>query len=294
MTIALLFALSAPAAEPTVAIACPFTAEAAKRYRVEKIKVQDRGQGPTTRHERYEMSLAVAARDGATATVAVDYGDTELLQSDDPLYARIVEAGNAQDVALRLQVDLGATRLAVANMDEVLAGYTAVADVVVAMMKENPAIPEKVIAGTRAMMVDPKIIEPSLTGELRPLFQYTCGEFSRAPVSYEARLPNPFGGDGLPAKGTVTVTEQGGALSFEVTERIDLVNARPLLEPAFARMGVEMPADARLDELPIDVSYEMHVSVDPASGWVTDWRSVRTTKTGPGTSTDELKMTAID
>jgi hypothetical protein len=268
------------------------------RLKLTKGREQSRAGKPTTRatgHSEVQLTVLEAGDDGYVlrwATVSIDK------PLDPRVTADQAEALNhlAGKYVLEFEVDARATVKRLRNWDEVQRGIAEASELV---MRNVPA-PERDSVGKALGLVfeSRDRAEPLLLKE-PTLFlaavgrAYTKGK----PFEYDDLIPNPFGGDPFPAKGSfslISLDQEDVAIAFRQT--LDPEKTGVILLDAMKRMAERMGRPVPTT-IPAGQDFEINDSadfiIDVATGWPRSMSHRREVKAQGQTRVDSLKIETI-
>ncbi len=203
------------------------------------------------------------------------------IDTEDPVSKRMVEAANAWTVKPKVQYFTESMTMNLANTKEIQPLFAALAEELGGMLKEQGA-PDAVIANMQQMVSNPAMIEGSVTRDLYPLFNYTCGSFPTTPVDYETQIPSPMGFP-LPAKGRITPERPGpDRVHFVNTETVPMEALVPAVMKMMEGAMPEEEVRAALEEMNGEVTITLTVDVHVPTGAITELISEQVVKL-PGT-----------
>lgn len=178
-----------------------------------------------------------------------------------------------------------------------LMNWREVKDAYVKMMelsirKELDSVGKAALEQSKAFFNSKEMVEAALIREIQ-LFHLPYGyQFSTTEIKEKGELPNPFGGDPLPALHTYKITElrpKQDYFNLVVTQYIDKMGSKKIIEDVFKRMGVQndssiVEVEKILNTLEIKDESEYHIIY--STGWPKKIKFTRTAHTGQMHQTD--------
>jgi len=271
-----------PAGMDFLELPCPYTAGTEHTWTF--VNEQDNGKATGT-----QILRIVEVTPGS---FTFDVGGEAHIETDDPVLQRITEAANGFDVEPRVQFFTEAMAMNVANLEALKPLYSALVDELEPTMKEAD-LPPAAIANIRRMMTDPGMIENSLTRNLYPLFNFTCGSFPTTPIDYETQMPSPMGPP-LPAKGRITPERPGpDRVTFVNTEAVPVDALIPAIVAMSKGAMPEEEVRKAMEEIDGEVTTTLTVEVDVPTGAITSMVSEQVVKIPGAEKRSRRELTAV-
>lgn len=247
---------------------------------------------------RYRFDYRAAKPDGATAfqrtySLAVGARTEDVL----PIVmhtesARVIEAGSGTgaaatralvetplpDVVARVRFPDTGTEVTFTNLGELTGALRQpVRSAVVATLPAGGPQRTSAVDELLDMVLSETVIERSLLGYYLPVYGYTCQTWPLGEAAQQVALPNPLGGEPLPATLTVTMhpVQPDGSYRVEEAQVLGDINVAAVVGPLVEQLGLPPEAIEPMLATPIRIQNATELVVD-ADGWL---RSASTHKT---------------
>lgn len=250
-----------PPGPSQVELACPFEPDAHHVWlqKVERagmsalnsatrLSLHTRPSGDGNRMFRFSQELlSIEAADETAQRVAKVLGEPKLIYE------------------VRYAPETGAAELT--NLDEVRAAMKGVSK---GLRQElvGAGVPEAQAKGIVDMIASPQVAAHQGVQAVARLVRYSCGPVSVGRQRYDAKVEHPFGGDPLPASGTLVVEVQGDVVQIDTEEQVKPEGVRRLADAVMQQVAPDAPAAARkmMASLPIQLTVARSSTFDRESG----------------------------
>lgn len=161
--------------------------------------------------------------------------------------------------------------------------------------KADPAEMKQVGDMMRGMFASRERVESLMLKDVRLLlFPFGMSLDSDAPLTYQAPLPNPFGGDNLQADGVISLTSlnrKRGIATIELDQKLSPDSVTKIITSMTRRMGKKRPAPEELAKLKADITDKSIYTVDLKTGFASEVKFMRTIFMPGGHRTDKVSFT---
>ncbi len=228
------------------------------------------------------------------------YGDTRFL---DAAQAKAMAQQDMQWIAelsktLRFELQLAPDGqfVQLRNYDEVRPAIDRMIEQVLATLaKERQASPDEaqqVGEMMRGMFATRERVETLLLKDVRLLlFPFGMSLDSKAPLTYETALPNPFGGESLTAQGTITlasVDAKRKLATLKIDQKLSPDSVPRILNALLQKLGDKRPPAEEVAKLKADIADQSSYTVDLKSGFANAVAFTRTTTLPGGSRMDRI------
>ncbi len=199
----------------------------------------------------------------------------------------------AGDLSLVMQTDETGVPQRLLNRDEAVAVFKRVLDELFKGKQGEPPAPA--VSEVVAMMTKPEVVE-SLLLRSAQVFYFVCGAALAVgeTVEYADALPNPFGGDPFPSKGSFLLQEHRPERDEAVIawqQEIDREKASAAIAAILRRLMPDGgPTDAEMPTL--DIRDRATYTMDTKTGWPRAVEWSRTIAAADRVRTDRMTMKA--
>ncbi len=169
--------------------------------------------------------------------------------------------------------------------------------VMATVAKERQASPDEarqVGEMMRGMFATRERVETLLLKDVRLLlFPFGMSLDSKAPLTYETALPNPFGGESLTAQGTISlasVDAKRKLATLKIDQKLSPDSVPKILDALLQRLGDKRPPAEEIAKLKADIADQSSYTVDLKSGFANAVAFTRTTSLPGGQRTDRISF----
>lgn len=270
----------APANAAPVTLPCNYVPGAVYKYGVETTQGESKAGAPEdVTIYRTDYTFTVGGFEGGAVTASAMAGRSRIVDPPgDPVMAKVMGQLVAVQPSVAAEVRYSHdTDLQVTNIDELSRDYAkAIGAIRPAFEHEFASLPPEALAGILQWMdgtaSNPAMVSQPYVEIGKPVFAYTCITIEPGSYDYPASLPNAFGGDPFPGRGTLAVgPAQGDRVHYVDAVVLDPVGAMAILAPILEGMGIELPPEVGLEDLQIDMSTRVDLDVSLADGWPIGW-----------------------
>ncbi len=182
------------------------------------------------------------------------------------------------------------------NWEEVRDGYVEMA--MVSMPERRDIAVDAALEQVKAMFSTKQLVEAALIKEIQLYHLPYGGQFNTRRISSAQLLPNPFGGEPMPATATQYLTSSKDGRSYTVTflQELDSSGTHILMESVFKAMKIPMDSVyTHVNEMleNFKVSDLSHYRVLQPGNWITEIRYSRIANAGEMKQVEEFKFSMI-
>lgn len=227
------------------------------------------------------------------------YGDTHMLDAPGPEAAAAQWVSDvAKELRFELQLDPEGQFVRLRNYEQLRSKIDQVIEqVMAAIAKERKATPaEMTYVGKmlKEMFGSQDRVETLMLKDVRLLlFPFGMPLDSKAPITYQTQLPNPFGEDSLQADGTLVLTSldtKQGVATISLDQKLSADSVPKMLAAMIQRMGENRPPSTALSKLRADINDHSTYTVDLKSGLAREVEFTRTVTMPGGSRIDRVSF----
>lgn len=161
--------------------------------------------------------------------------------------------------------------------------------------KADPAEMKQVGDMMRGMFASRERVENLMLKDVRLLlFPFGMSLDTKAPLTYQAPLPNPFGGEALQAEGKISLTSvnrKRGHATIALDQKLSPDSVPKILSAMAQKMGDNRPPPEELAKLKADITDKSTYTVDLKSGFASKVEFMRTVSLPGGHRADRISFT---
>ncbi len=295
------FATTVLAGEASIVLEPHWKPGAKKKFEIIKNRKKV-GEGKTLFDgtSRTDLEISVEKADSHGYLVNWTMGETRFDQAEaanNPIAKQV--ANLLKGFAIQLEVSPSGELKGVQNWEELKAKATEALDTMVEVWRKS-GLNEQMVSQLRGQVSSTFATKEKITQMYTRepnLYFVALGRTYKLdkPATYDTLLPNPFGGEAFPAKGSFTVTgydKKSGKAEIDWNQRIQPEAARRVMNNTLKRLSARQGKEISEDLLPKNYKIEDSAKfvVDVPTGWVLSLTQSRTVMTETGSQVDSTTI----
>lgn len=230
------------------------------------------------------------------------YGKTRLL---DPAQAKALDQKNmqwiwdfAKELRFELQLAPDGQFVQLKNYEQIKPKIDQMIEHLITLAaqgeKASPAEMKQVGDTVRAMLTGRERVESLMLKDVRLLlFPFGMSLDSKSPLTYQAPLANPFGGENLQADGVISLTSlnrKRGIATVNLDQKLSPDSVTKMVTAMTQKMGENRPTPEELAKLKADITDKASYTVNLKSGFASKVEFMRTVYMPGGHRIDKVSF----